>query len=378
MKKSTEQPGIVFGVCGIGNGHTNRQLPLIEHFARKARLVILGYGESYAHFSKKFDGSDSVRVIPVEVPFIVGNHDGLDLEATARHPANQGRDFIGVNSAALVQMQKFLGRPDLAISDYEPISAQAAYANNAPLVTIDQQSKFLHGDFPDINEATCNDEIARLRMFFPNAAQRIATSFFNVKAKSKPDEIVDIYPVILKDEITSLRRHTARQSRSILLYLSSQQPFGQSVKEIADICSSQKDGYFNIFAPEKAIKALKLSSNKRVHIYQHGDANFYPVLQNCGGIVSTAGHTLISEAMHLGIPVYAIPFTELYEQQVNAQVIGNSGFGISHTSIDAEKLAEFTESIPDFATAIRNDRDVLLHGPSQQTIIEHLERKFLS
>jgi hypothetical protein len=43
--------------------------------------------------------------------------------------------------------QELIGKPDLVISDYEPISAQYAYASGTPLVTIDQQSKYLVGDY---------------------------------------------------------------------------------------------------------------------------------------------------------------------------------------------------------------------------------------
>jgi uncharacterized protein (TIGR00661 family) len=372
MKSPINQPKIVFGVCGIGNGHTNRQLPLIEYFARKAQMVIFGYGESYKYFSRKFEGSTSVKVIPVEVPFYVGNRQGLDFKATAHHPANQ-KDFEAINNIALDEAQNFLGSPHLVVSDYEPVCAQYAYIYNAPLVTIDQQSKYLWGDFPDLGETSCNDEIARLRKFFPKAAKRIATSFFDVKPKDKPDEAVKMYPVILKDEITSLRRETGRRTNLILLYLSSQQPFGQSLKEIVDICETQEETDIHIFAPEKIIKGSQ-TAGKRVKIYRHGDAAFYSTLKSCTGIVSTAGHTLLSEAMHLGIPVYAIPFKELYEQQMNAKVINDNGFGISHHCIDETRISEFVQQTSSFMRAIKEDCEVLLRGSSQQAIIKELEK----
>ncbi len=38
---------ILYGICGIGTGHTYRQLPIVEHFVGKGdRLVIFAYGES--------------------------------------------------------------------------------------------------------------------------------------------------------------------------------------------------------------------------------------------------------------------------------------------------------------------------------------------
>lgn len=373
-----DQPAIVFGVCGIGNGHTNRQLPLINHFAERARMVIFSYDESYRYFSKKFQGKDSVKVIPVEVPYFVGNRNGLDFEATAKHPFNQNKNFDITNSLAMAKAQRFLGKPDLVVSDYEPNSARYAYAHNAPLVTLDQQSKYLWGEFPDFGEASCRDEIARLRMFFPKAAQRIATSFFNVKPKVQPDEQVDIFPAILKDEIISLRRHTGDEVNSLLLYLSSQEKLEQPLDEIVQTCESQTGTTTHIFAPAKLLKTSSTPVVKNVIIHQHGDPTFYTILSNCAGIISTAGHTLLSEAMHLNIPVYAIPFNGLYEQQMNAQIIAENNFGISHHAIDNKHLAEFVQGLNNFTTAIQADRHILLRGPSQQTIICHLEQNFLN
>lgn len=377
MKKgahANEQPKILYGICGIGNGHTNRQLPLIEHFARKSRMMIFGYGESYAHFSTKFQSSDSIHVEEVAVPFYVGNHEGIDFEATANHPLNRSRDFHRVNAHALAKAQNFLGKPDLVITDYEPVSAQYAYAHHAPFVTIDQQSKFLCGDFPELQGHSCRDEIARLLMFFPRADTRIACSFFQVPPKENPDAEVLLYPPLLKESVVRLQRDAVRKMDSVLLYVSSQKEFIQPYDELLGICDSQRNTLFHIFA--RGITQEK-SARANVHIYEHGDPRFEQVFSDCGGIVSTAGHTLLSEAMHAEIPVYAIPLP-LYEQKMNAEIIDEHGFGVSHPRMDEDHLADFVRRLPQFAKAIRDDKEVLLHGPSQQSIIQYLEQRFLS
>lgn len=377
MKKgahANEQPKILYGICGIGNGHTNRQLPLIEHFARKSRMMIFGYGESYAHFSTKFQSSDSIHVEEVAVPFYVGNHEGIDFEATANHPLNRSRDFHRVNTHALAKAQNFLGKPDLVITDYEPVSAQYAYTHNAPLVTIDQQSKYLCGDFPELKGHSCRDEIARLLMFFPQADARIACSFFQVPPKENPDADVLLYPPILKESIAELRGDTVRKMNSVLVYISSQQEFIQPQEEIVRICAAQRDATFHIFA--RGI-TQKTGEGENVQTYEHGDPHFERVFSECGGIVSTAGHTLLSEAMHAGIPVYTVPLP-LYEQQMNAEVIDKHGFGVSHPRIDEDRLEDFVGRLPQFTKAIRDDKKVLLRGPSQQSIIQYLAQRFLS
>jgi len=360
------RPKILWGICGIGHGHTFRQLPLIEHFSRSCDLVIFGYGESYDFYRKHFSDNPHVSVERVAVPFYVGNKDGLDFKATADLPQNK-QDYAAINGAAMAQANEKLGTPDLVVSDYEPISAQYAYACNAPLVTIDQQSKYLCGDFPTpLNGQTFADEIARLRLFFPKAERRLACSFFQVAKKPDAVEQVDICPPVLSDKIATLHRNPDRSGKSILVYLSSQRPFGQSFEEITEIFNNLPDVRFHLFG--KGIPALPASN---VQIYEHGDPRFHDILASCNGIVSTAGHTLLSEAMNLGIPVYAIPLP-LYEQEMNAYVIDKNGFGLSCPCLDTDTLSSFIGNIPRYETAIKEDKTILLREPGQQMIINQL------
>jgi hypothetical protein len=43
---------------------------------------------------------------------------------------------LGQSNEAIAKALDKLGKPDLVVTDYEPISAQVAYATQAPLVTI--------------------------------------------------------------------------------------------------------------------------------------------------------------------------------------------------------------------------------------------------
>jgi uncharacterized protein (TIGR00661 family) len=351
---------ILWGVCGIGHGHTFRQLPLIEHFtAANADISIFAYGESHKFYTARYAGNPRVRVAPVAVPFYVGGRDGLDFEATARRPENR-QDYAGVNAAAMARAQAHIGRPDLVVSDYEPVSASYAYACNAPLVTVDQQSKYLCGTFPkELNGQTYADEMMRLHLFFPRAERRIATSFFRVARQGKE---IDLCGPVLGAAVTRLRR--APDPSVILLYLSAQQAFGQGGQEIAAACARFPGASFHLFGG--SIEGANITC------YERGDPRFHDILSRCGGIVTTAGHTLLSEAMYLGAPVYAVPLP-LYEQEMNAHVIGANGFGLSRPQIDEEGLAQFLRGLPDYSAAIAGDRAVLLRRPGQGKILRLLK-----
>lgn len=358
---------ILYGVCGIGNGHTQRQLPLIEHFSKENQIVIFAYDSSLDFYSNHFKDNSSVTVLEVVVPFYVGNKDGIDLEATKKLPSNN-KDYNGINSKAIAAAEKIMGIPDIVITDYEPISAKVAYAHKVPLVTIDQQSKYLTGDFPtELHGQTYADEVARLKMFFPTAATRIACSFFDV-VKKKDDEDVVMLPPIIKDSVLNMKNEPV-EPVSILVYFSSQKEFPQNLSDVALIFSKISNVQFHIFAPN--IDGAKEYEN--VHLYKHGDDHFGEVLKTCSGIISTAGHTLLSEAMHLGIPVYAIPLP-VYEQQMNAEVIDKNGFGIRSESINEQDIKNFVENISKLRDSIKQDEKVLLRGNGKENIIDSINK----
>ncbi len=357
---------ILYGVCGIGNGHTQRQLPLIEYFSKKNKIVIFAYDTSFDFYLDYFKDNPLVTVLEVAVPFYVGDKDGIDLEATKNLPSNK-KDYDAINGKAMAAAEKIIGTPDVVITDYEPVSAQYAYKHQAPLITIDQQSKYLAGKFPsELHGQTYADEVARLKMFFPTAIVRIACSFFDVTRK-KDGENVLMVPPIIKSSILYMK-NSPEEPASILVYFSSQRELQQNLDDVAFILSEIPEVQFHIFASS----IDNQNEYKNVHFYKHGDNRFGEVLRKCSGIVSTAGHTLLSEAMYLGIPVYAIPFP-LYEQQMNAEVVHKNMFGIRSETINKRDLENFIKNIPQYRDSIKRDKKILLRGSGEQKIITVVE-----
>ena len=386
---------ILYGVCGIGMGHTYRQLPLLDELAKDNRIVLFVYGESKSFYEEHFRHSENVTVLTVSVPFYVGNAQGLDFAETAKRIAASGIDHEAINLAAMELTQKLIGKPDLVISDYEPVCAQYAYASGTPLVTIDQQSKYLVGDYSQaIAGQTCLDEVARLRLFFPKAALRLACSFFTVPrraiGRSAASEKVIICPPIIKPAIVAMkqRRRQAQQdksksgsgseigTRSILVYISSQRDFVQSYEEVLTVLSTAPECHFHVFVKELPQHLLAvLPSN--VTLRRHGDPRFLDVLAECQGIVTTGGHTLVSEAMYLGIPAYLIPLA-VYEQQINAHAVGDNNFGVCAENINQPQLATFLSQLASFAANIINDKKgknskrILVPGSGEKKILAYI------
>lgn len=349
---------ILYGICGIGNGHLFRQLPILTSYAQQgATLVVFAYDASLAYLQKTFP---QMHVLRVAVPYIAGKDNGLDFESSAKMKINQA-NFFSINCEAMAQAEKLIGKPDLVISDYEPNTAQYAYAWDAPLVTIDQQSKFLSGKFPpSIEGCFYEDEIMRLRLFFPKAAMRIACSFFSVESNGE----VMIVPPIIRNTVYDMKRKP--QNGQILIYFSMQQFKEQPLEEFIDLFSQFPDYHFHLFVPE-----FFQQQSENITFYKHGDPKFDALLECCEGIISTAGHSLLSEAMMLGIPVLALPL-RIYEQQINGLTIGKNHFGLCSQKLTRDNIHEFLGSIPLYSQNISQDKTALLKGNGLKQILDKI------
>ncbi len=361
---------ILYGICGIGSGHSQRQLPIILELAKDSEIVIFAYDFSFEFYTKYFDKNENIVVVEVAVPFYVSNGNGIDFTATEKLERNK-KDYKSINELAFERVSKTIGTPDLVISDYEPICAQYAYKNNIQLITIDQQSKYLSGIFEEsINGINFKDEVDRLRMFFPKATARIVCSFFNFDVNKNAEELL-IFAPIIKNEIRGISNNVIDNS-NILVYLSPQYNLDQTVSDMVGIFSAIPSINFNVF------KAGEISAplSQNVHLYDYGDQKFMDILEKCSGIISTAGHTLLSEAMYLGKPVYSIPLP-LYEQQKNALIIEQNKFGIKRDGVTPEDVGYFIDNLLNFRNNIKKDTTVLVRGDGKTPIIEYIRKNLL-
>ncbi|USE34901.1 glycosyltransferase family protein [Endozoicomonas sp. SCSIO W0465] len=370
---------IVFGICGIGNGHLNRQLPCLNYLRdRDHQIVLFTYGQALEYFRNHQAAYPGIRVCEVNNPYIVGCPSGLDFEATSELPQNNSSNFNRINFQAMAVADQQLGTPDLVISDYEQVSAQYAYSKQAPLVTSDQQSKFLTGAFmPDLAGTSFRDEQERLSLFFPRADKRLATSFFsvqpNVRSQRGETANVMLLPPVIRPEIIAAKAQCHGTTASLLMYITAQSwtclPIEQWIQAVRE---NVPDGItVHVFLP----KQCPLSADSEpMRFYHHGDTRFVSLLAACGGVISTAGHTLLSEAMYLNKPVYAMPLKNLYEQQINAKVIGDNQFGVSSGELSAEKLKTFIANLAFYADNIGKDNTVLLRGNGKDQVIRIIEQ----
>ncbi len=216
-------------------------------------------------------------------------------------------------------------------------------------------------------------------MFFPKAEKRFACSFFKTPGSEANDGSVEIIPTNIRSQILSIKNQPTQKAHYIL-YLTAQAGFTQALSEILNILSNREEE-FTVFLDKNSYQKNAEEIEKHedysenIHFSIHGDMSFEKLLATCNGIISTAGHTLLSESMYLGIPVYAMPM-DLYEQQLSAKVIGDNKFGVNHPILTEDKLDEFIKNNGNYRESIFSDVDVLYKKGGLEHLLSYIN-KFL-
>ena len=326
---------VVLGVCGFGLGHSARQRPILEGLlARGHDVVLVTNDQSYEFFTRHFP---HVRNVRVYVPVIHTTPHGLDFSATADDPRNAQPEAHRAFWNACGEVERQFGRPDLVISDYDMVSAQIAYLFGVPLVTLDQQSKFLGYECPAIDTFTPDEHRMRLGYFFPKAAARYATSFFTLDYAPVDEYPVTVIPPILGRDVKDLL--AAPVDAYVTVYLSAASHIGQSLDELLALFGQFTDHRFMCFVDAEATRIpdnVTLKPNSR--------ADFIDCLRQSAAVISTAGHNLITEALYLNVPMFLLPFHH-YEQQLNARIITEAGLGQSAAMLTSANLGAFLERL---------------------------------
>lgn len=364
---------LLFGVLGVGKGHLYREMPIIEHYLNTANIAIFSSGDAYSILKRKFEASDNVRVIDTRWPYFIDGENGIDFAGSISYPRNKETNFFEMASRAMQEAQDFIGTPDLVIADYEATAAQLAYAKGAKLITLDQQSRFLVGDFPiELRGTNFIAERDRLRMFFPKADKRLICSFYNFEKNT--DEAI-VIPPILRGKIVNLERTQGKKSGEILVYFSELsveeiQKYVLLFKESMNVAPSYS---YSIYA--RGISALSpLSESGRISLHEPNEDSFIRELESAEGVICTAGHNLISEAMYLGLPILAIPRRQ-YEAILCGNIIEEHNFGLSAPDgLSDTIIQEFLKNLAKYSENILADKSFLNRRDGKEVAISEIEK----
>lgn len=326
---------ILYAIQATGNGHLSRAEEIIPCFEKRAETHVLVSG-----LQGEYKLPFALHYKLQGFGFIFGKEGGIDWRATFK------RNNLFTFFKEIRQLD--LSEYDLIITDFEPVSAWAAFFQNKFCIGIGNQYA--------LAETAINNLVPKY--FF---SKFVIKNYAPVHKK---------YPVfyrkinkkttlpIIRTKIRNLEPNTRSD---YLIYLSAFHP-----DKILKMVEAFPDQHFKIFS--RYIKKIEKRNNTT--LYPIGNDSFLKALRSCKGIITHAGFGLTSEALFLGKKLFIIPMKGQLEQLTNAEYLKNE-FKISV----AASLKEAKENLLAWMT---KDLKVEVYFPDEtQKWVDQLLSDFL-
>jgi uncharacterized protein (TIGR00661 family) len=265
----------------------------------------------------------------------------------------------GAGGRYLNEVRKILEefKPDIVMSDSEPLTRRAARKLGIPLVSFDHYGvlAYCKWKMPLSYRLRKWSTCLIYRLLMGKADRIIASAFYPATPKNSRVHVVG---PILRDAVRNAKPVTGEH---LLFYLG-----GDSTRftdELRDILS-------RVDIEIRAFGLGERDDYKNIRFLKTHPDKFVEELASCKAVVASAGNQLTGECIYLGKPVLVFP-EDAIEQKLNALGVVQMGVGMRTTleSISPELLREFIEKCDTFrAATARHARD---SSPEVVKLIRH-------
>lgn len=328
----------LFIIQGEGRGHLTQAIALSEMLYKGnhevvGALVGSATGNIPAFFAEKFQSPSFSFASPCLV--YCKKTKGLDIRKTLTNSVLNLKTYI----SSLRKINTIINQlnPDVIINFYDVLGGihQFLFRPKMPMVCIAHQYLLLNPDFKhpqnhwfDKFLVNTNTKITAL-----GATKKLALSF--TPFSNYEQQSIYTIPPLLRPEITQISPTTENY---ILVYMTQHSLADELIKWHA---KNPKVIIHCFWDKPQNKEVYKYSRN--LHFHRINGQKFLEMMQNCKGLVTTAGFESVCEAMYLGKPTMMIPVPKHYEQACNAIDAKRAGAGISGAKFD---LTAFLSYIP--------------------------------
>ncbi len=322
-KIPTQQLKILFGVAGEGSGHATRAEVVAKYLESQGHKVkMISYHQGLNYLAPNFDVQEIFGLR------FFHKDDKVDYPTTILE--NIKKTPEATKSLALVKKLIAKFKPDIIITDFEPISALCAHLCKLPLISIDNQHILTHGKIEYEKRWLHDYYITRtgVSTMALKADAYILTSFFNFKTTTANAYRI---PPILRQEVLN---HKSSILNHILVY--------STTADINRVITLLKK------TPEQFI-VYGLNTSKTIAnctFKKFSKTGFLNDLSTAKAVIGSAGLSLITESLYLGKPYLALPVKRRFEQLLNSYYLKKLKYGNYSEKLTSEDLKSFLLNIP--------------------------------
>ena len=304
---------IFYSVMGEGRGHAARARTLTEALRSRHRIVLYAGGDAYRFLAPLYDDSEvEVREIPT-LRFSYGSSGKVDWVATGRGIV----DFLSGMRSDVKRLADDLRRekPDLVITDFEPLLPRAAEKVGVPYVSFDHQHFMIENDLSSLPRSLRRKiTVLRqgIRLMYRRQVATIVSSFYAPGIVPSERTVYQVRSMIRAE----LARREPVEGEHVLVYVRRSTP-----DAVLDALAGLP-GEFRVYGrgEQEARGSLRFRPIS--------ESGFMEDLVSARAVISAAGNQLLGECLFLGKPIFALPETGQDEQVINAHFLEQSGRGV--------------------------------------------------
>lgn len=303
---------IFYSVMGEGRGHATRARTLTESLRGQHRVVLFAGGDAFHFLAPLYLGTAvEVREIP-SLRFAYRSHGRVNLPSTAR-------EVLRFVAGMRTQVQSLAAelrveRPDLVITDFEPLLPRAAEKVGIPYISFDHQHFLIENDLSSLPRAL-RWKLALLRpgvkLMYRRQVATIVSSFYAPGILPSARTVFQVRSMIRPE----LAQRRPRREDHCLVYLRRSTP-----DAVLDVLADQP-GEFRVYGRGEQ------PARGNLQFRAISESGFLDDLISARAVVCAAGNQLLGECLYLGKPVFALPETGQDEQRINAHFLAQSGRG---------------------------------------------------
>lgn len=338
---------IVYGVSGEGSGHSSRAREVIRHIERSGHEVkVASYDRGYRNLASDFD------VLEIEGLHIATADNRVSVVRTFTE--NLARLSDGIRSLRVLRKQLFDSfQPEVVLTDFEPMTAYVATHKGLPLVTLDNQHRMRYMEFPCPEDLRSEARLTKgvIRAMVPRPDVSLVTTFYFGDVSN---DRTFLFPPILRSEVLEAE---SERGDHVLVYFT--KGFDSFLEMLSTSFPRER---FRVYGTaEEGVRG-------NLDLRPPSSDGFLEDLRTSKAVIATAGFTLMTESLHLGKPLLALPMRGQFEQELNAILLEDLWCGLCCREPDASRVAELFYRLPELEERLLKQRN-----PGNAALFEKLD-----
>ncbi len=321
---------ILYGVLSQGQGHINRAAQMLRRLeARGHRVEVVLSGDRPPAYAE--------RELPRHTWLPVTN---FVLESGVVHRRRSISAFLGTVPARTIfvrDLRRRLAKErfDLVLTDFEPLSAWAAWLSKVPVAGIAGQYRITRTDALQPARGTGAVVERALAHAVIDAWTPPLSRYFAVSyALDRPTRArTDVIGPIVDDRLVSRSTDARARSGFRVAYL-----YSYSVDTVLRALAGR--GPFRVYGLGAH------ASRGDIELLATDRDGFRRDLAACEGVILNGSFQGVCEAAALGKPILVVPFRGQYEERFNAMQVERAGLGVTSDRLTAGAVDRLLAAAP--------------------------------